>query len=58
MGTFTYMAPETLRGPSTPASDMYSLGLLLYEMFTGGGPHLTAPWSTEDKVDRREEHCG
>ena len=42
MGTFTYMAPETLHGRSTPASDIYSLGLLMYELFTGGGPHLSA----------------
>ncbi len=56
MGTFTYMAPETLDGRSTPASDVYSLGLLMYELFTGGGPHLSAPWSNDDKHDRREEH--
>jgi serine/threonine protein kinase len=56
LGTFTYMAPETLHGRSTPASDVYSLGLLLYELFTGGGPHLTAPWPTDDKDDRRDEH--
>src|SRR4029077_17755571 len=56
MGTFTYMAPETLYGRSTPASDVYSLGLLMYELFTGGGPHLTAPWNTNEKGDHREEH--
>jgi serine/threonine-protein kinase len=56
MGTFTYMAPETLLGRSTPASDVYSLGLLMYELFTGGGPHLTAPWPNDDKSDRRDEH--
>jgi serine/threonine protein kinase len=55
LGTFTYMAPETLHGRSTPASDVYSLGLLMYELFTGGGPHLTAPWRTDEK-DHREEH--
>jgi serine/threonine protein kinase len=44
VGTFTYMAPETLGGRATPAADVYSLGLLLYELFTGGGPHLVAPW--------------
>lgn len=43
-GTYTYMAPETLDGRSTPASDVYSLGLLMYELFVGGGPHLTAEW--------------
>jgi serine/threonine-protein kinase len=56
LGTFTYMAPETLDGRSTPASDVYGLGLLMYELFTGGGPHLTAPWSSDETSDRREEH--
>jgi serine/threonine protein kinase len=56
LGTFTYMAPETLHGRSNPASDVYSLGLLLYELFTGGGPHLRVPWAVEEQTDRREEH--
>ncbi len=56
MGTFTYMAPETVHGRSTPASDIYSLGLLMYELFTGGGPHLSAAWITDEKRDHRDEH--
>lgn len=32
LGTRGYIAPE---GPSTPASDIYSLGKVLYEAFTG-----------------------
>jgi serine/threonine protein kinase len=56
MGTFTYMAPETLFGRATAASDVYGLGLLLYELFTGGGPHLDAPWDVDDGRDQREEH--
>jgi hypothetical protein len=55
-GKFNYMAPETLCGRSTPASDVYGLGLLMYELFTGGGPHLTAPWYTDDRADRAEEN--
>lgn len=56
-GTFCYMAPETVLGRSLPASDVYSLGLLMYELFTGGGPHLTAPWATDEKAERsRENH--
>jgi tetratricopeptide (TPR) repeat protein len=51
-----YMAPETLLGRSTPASDVYSLGLSMYQLFTGGGPHLTAPWLTDDHNDHRNEH--
>ena len=56
LGTFTYMAPETIYGRSTPASDVYSLGLLMYELFTGGGPHLGAPWRNDDKDDRSDEN--
>jgi serine/threonine protein kinase len=56
MGRFTYMAPETVHGRSTPASDVYSLGLMMYELFTGGGPHLSANWRTDDKDDRGQEN--
>jgi serine/threonine protein kinase len=56
LGKFIYMAPETLRGRSTAASDVYGLGLLMYELFTGGGPHLAASWSLEDSDNRRDEN--
>jgi hypothetical protein len=38
-GTPLYMAPEVLDGePATPASDVYSVGVLLYELVTGAYP--------------------
>jgi serine/threonine protein kinase len=55
LGTFTYMAPETLLGRSRAASDVYGLGLLMYELFTGDGPHRHAPWPARGD-DRGEEH--
>ena len=54
-GTIRYMAPEQFRGYPTPASDQYSLGILIYEWLCGECPfqgtsfiemgmkHATAP---------------
>jgi serine/threonine protein kinase len=41
-GTPLYMAPEQLRGNPVPASDVWALGVVAYEMVTGGRPFSQA----------------
>ncbi len=38
LGTPSYVAPETVEAASQPASDVYSLGVVLFEMLTGSLP--------------------
>lgn len=44
VGTPAYLAPERVAGqPSTPASDLYSLGIVCYECLTGAPPFTGTP---------------
>jgi serine/threonine-protein kinase len=46
-GTPAYVAPERLDGqPAQTATDVYSLGVLIYEMVTGQPPFPEDTWST------------
>ena len=51
-GTPAYMAPEQIgKGEASVRSDIYSLGLLFYELFTG---HL--PYQATTAIEWRRAH--
>jgi len=52
MGTPAYMAPEQVLGGSVdPRTDIYSLGIIMYELFTG-----TTPYVGNDPIEIALQH--
>lgn len=57
MGTVAYMAPERLSGIAAPSNDIYSLGVILYQMLTGHLPTSDQRISLPPPLDYVVRRC-
>ena len=54
IGSPPYMAPEQFQGKAVFSSDIYSLGVTMYQMLTGGLPYNTPSPSDLERLTRGE----
>jgi len=54
IGSPPYMAPEQFHGKAVFASDVYSVGVTMYQMLTGALPYDTPSLADLDRLMRRE----
>jgi serine/threonine protein kinase len=57
IGTVAYMAPERLDGMAVPSNDIYSLGIILYQMITRQLPNAGEMLSLPKPLDYVIAHC-
>jgi serine/threonine protein kinase len=57
MGPIAYMAPERLDGIAAPSNDIYSLGIILYQMLTGQLPDSSSTTSLPQPLDVVIKRC-
>ncbi len=57
MGTIAYMAPERLDGIAAPGNDIYSLGIILYQMLIGQLPDNNATVGLPQPLDAVMKRC-
>lgn len=51
LGSPTYMSPEQARGEATPKSDLYSIGVILFQLLTG-----SPPFGSKNSIDVIVQH--
>jgi len=57
VGTIAYMAPERLSGMVAPSNDIFSLGVILYQMLTGYLPMAQQPLNLPEPLEYVVQRC-
>ena len=57
VGTVAYMAPERLSGVAAPSNDIFSLGVILYQMLTGHFPTSQTNARLPQPLEYVVQHC-